>query len=159
CALFYILWSAFRSAGSVVRERQNKTLDELLTIPIERTAILGYKWLGSALHGWMFAVFFGAVVLFGAITTGIHPAAAIFLLGSVLVHAVFWTTLGLYYSVVCRTVLSAYMRLGLTLVLVIVATGLYAGTVDFNRDDWQGYFLACGLNPLATWWVLAFTSH
>ena len=33
------------------------------------------------------------------------------------------------------------------------------GTVDFARDDWKGYFLACGLNPLATWWVLGFTSR
>jgi ABC-type transport system involved in multi-copper enzyme maturation permease subunit len=159
CALFYILWSSFRAAGTLARERQNKTLDELLTIPMERTIILGYKWLGSALHGWMFAVFFGAVVVFGTLTTGLHPAAGVFLLGSLLVHAFFWTTLGLYFSVVCRTVLSAYMRLGLTLLLVIVGTALYAGTVDFSRGDWSGYFLACGLNPFATWWILGFTSR
>ncbi len=159
CALFYILWSAFRAAGTVARERQNKTLDELLTIPIERTSILGFKWLGSALHGWMFAAFFGGVVLFGAITTGMHIAGAILIVGAVLVHGFFWTTLGLYFSVVCRTVLSAYMRLGLTLVLVIILTALYGGVVRFDSDELSGYFLACGMNPLACWWVLGFTSH
>jgi len=158
CALLYVLWCAFRSAGSIVRERQNKTLDELLTIPIDRTTILGYKWLGSALHGWVFAAYFGVIVFFGMVTTGLHPAASILLAGSVLIHAFFWTTLGLYYSVVCRTVLSAYLRLGLTLLGVIMATVMYAGIVDFNRDDWTGYFLACGLNPLASWWVFGFTS-
>lgn len=158
CALLYVLWCAFRSAGSIVRERQSKTLDELLTIPIDRTTILGYKWLGSALHGWMFAVYVGAIVLFGMVTTGLHPAGAILLLGSVLIHVFFWTTLGLYYSVVCRTVLSAYLRLGLTLLGVIVATAMYAGIVDFSRDDWSGYFLSCGLNPLASWWIFGFTT-
>ena len=160
CAILFVLWSAFRSAGCIVRERQNKTLDELLTIPIERSTILGYKWLGSALHGWMFAVFFAGVVVFGVVTTGLHPAAGIFLLGSGLIHAIFWTTLGLYYSVVCRTMLAAYLRLGLTLLFVIVATALYAGIVmDFRADDWKGYFLACGLNPVASWWIFGFTSH
>ncbi len=159
CAILYVLWSGFRSAGCIVRERQNKTLDELLTIPTERSTILGYKWLGSALHGWMFAVFFGAVVLFGMVTTGLHPAAGIFLLGSLIIHTFFWTTLGLYYSVVCRTVLSAYLRLGLTLLFLIIATALYAAIVDFQRDDWTGYFLACGLNPVASLWIFGFTSH
>lgn len=159
CALFYILWSGFRAAGSLVRERQNRTLDELLTIPMERTAILGYKWLGSALHGWIFAAYFVTVVVFGTITTGLHLAGAIFMLGGALIHAFFWTTLGLYFSTVCRTVLSAYMRLGLTLLFVIVGTALYAGIVDFRRDDWTGYFLACGLNPLATWWIFGFTNY
>lgn len=159
CALLYVLWSAFRSAGTVVRERQNKTLDELLTIPMDRNAILGYKWLGSALHGWVFAVFFGGVVIFGTLTTGMHVAAGIFLIGSVLIHAFFWITLGLYLSVTCRTVLSAYLRLGLMLLFVIIATALYAGIVNFRRDDWAGYFLACGLNPLASWWIFGFTSY
>lgn len=158
CALFFILWSAFRAAGSIVRERQNKTLDELLTIPIDRGAILGYKWLGSALHGWIFAAYFVAVVFFGVITTATHIAGGIFLLGSFLIQAFFWTTLGLYYSVVCRTVLAAYMRLGLSLLFVIVATALYGGMIGFERNDWTGYFLSCGLNPLASWWVYGFTS-
>lgn len=158
CALFFVLWSAFRAAGCVVRERQNKTLDELLTIPIDRSTILGYKWLGSALHGWIFAAYFAAVVVFGVITTATHVAGGIFLLGSFLIHAFFWTTLGLYYSVVCRTVLSAYMRLGLSLLFVIVATALYAGMIGFDRNDWTGYFLSCGLNPLASWWVFGFTT-
>ena len=159
CALLYILWSSFRAAGSLVRERQHKTLDELLTLPIDRTVILGYKWLGSALHGWIFAAYFMAIVFLGTVTTGLHLAAGIFLLGSVLVHAVFWTTLGLYFSVICRTVLSAYMRLGLAFLFVIVATFMYAAIVNFGRDDWTGSFLSWGLNPLATWWVLAFTSR
>jgi hypothetical protein len=126
---------------------------------MERSHILGYKWLGSALHGWVFAVYFGAVVCVGTLTTGLHLAGGIFLFGSALIHAFFWTTLGLYYSVVCRTVLSAYMRLGLTLLFTIVGTAMYAGIVDFNRNDWGGYFLACGLNPLASWWVFGFTSY
>jgi hypothetical protein len=158
CAMFFILWSAFRSAASVVRERQHKTLDELLTIPIDRGVILGYKWLGSALHGWIFAAFFVAVVLFGMITTATHLAAGIFLLGSFLIQVFFWTTLGLYFSVVCRTVLSAYLRLGLSLLFVIAATALYGGMIGIHRDDWAGYFLCCGLNPVASWWVFGFTS-
>jgi ABC-type transport system involved in multi-copper enzyme maturation permease subunit len=159
CALLFILWSAFRAAGSLVRERQNKTLDELLTIPMERSTILGYKWLGNILHGWIFALFFGAVVVLGTMTTGLHLAGGIFLLGAVLIHACFWTTLGLYLSVVCKTVLSAYTRLGLTLLFVVIGTALYAGIVDFGRDDFSGYFLSCGLNPLACWWLLAFTTR
>lgn len=159
CGMLFIFWSAFRAAASLVRERQNKTLDELLTIPMERTAVLGYKWLGSILHGWIFALFFGAVVLLGILTTGLHLAGGILLLGAVLIHAFFWTTLGLYLSVVCRTVLAAYTRLGLTLLFIIICTALYAGVVDFGRGDWGGYFLACGLNPFASWWICGFTSY
>ncbi|MCI0681312.1 MAG: ABC transporter permease subunit [Gemmataceae bacterium] len=159
CAMFFVFWSAFRAAGSIVRERQHKTLDELLTIPVERGAILGYKWLGSALHGWIFAAYFVAVVIFGVITTATHVAAGIFLLGSFLIQAFFWTTLGLYYSVVCRTVLAAYLRLGLSLLFVIVATALYGGIIGIDRNDWAGYFLSCGLNPPASIWWFGFTSH
>jgi ABC-type transport system involved in multi-copper enzyme maturation permease subunit len=159
CAILFCMWSAFRAGATLARERQGKTLDDLLTMPTDRSNILGWKWLGSVLHGWIFAAFFGAIVLIGCITTATHIAAGIFLVGSLIVHAAFWTTLGLYFSVICRTVLSSYMRLGISVFFMIFATFLFAATVDYGPHDWGGHFVSRGLNPLAAWWTLGFTRH
>jgi ABC-type transport system involved in multi-copper enzyme maturation permease subunit len=158
-AMLYCTWSGFRAGASLARERQNKTLDDLLTVPMDRTTLLGWKWLGSILHGWIFAALFAGIVFIGCLTTATHVAAGIFLLGSMIIHAAFWTTAGLYCSVVCRSVLSAYMRLGMAIFFVIFASFMFAATVDFSTDDMGGYFISRGLNPLATWWTLGFTSH
>ena len=53
------------AGAALARERQNKTLDDLLTVPMPRSTLLGWKWLGSVLHGWVFAALFAGVVLLG----------------------------------------------------------------------------------------------
>ena len=43
----FCLAVSFRACGAIVRERQQKTLDSLLTVPESRERILLAKWLGN----------------------------------------------------------------------------------------------------------------
>jgi len=71
------------ATASVVREREQKTLESLLTLPVERTEILAAKWLGG-FAGWSpVLISLWAVIEFGAVTGTISPASTLILLCSI----------------------------------------------------------------------------
>jgi ABC-type Na+ efflux pump permease subunit len=108
----------------VVRERQRQTLESLLTIPVDRRAILWPKWLVSFSKGWWWGVP-GTVSLPIAFLVSVVPAAALPTAAYVAAAIPFTVSLGLWLSVRCRTITRAVLWLlpaigGLTLFPVLV---------------------------------------
>src|SRR5262245_898958 len=96
----FFLGVGFRAAGSVVRERQQGTLDSLLCLPGERVGLLAAKWWASLLKPSLVTYAFGIVVFLGFLVWALYPRAAPFLVVMLLAHVAFAASLGLLCSVV-----------------------------------------------------------
>jgi ABC-type transport system involved in multi-copper enzyme maturation permease subunit len=108
CAL--LLGVAVRAATSFSSERDRRTLDGLLTAPLENREILSAKCLGSILvmrRGlWALAAIWGLAMLTG----GVHPLACPLLVAAWAVYAGFTACVGVWCSLVSRTTLRATIR-------------------------------------------------
>jgi ABC-type transport system involved in multi-copper enzyme maturation permease subunit len=161
-ALFVVGWcvgAAFRAAGSVSREREKRTLDGLLTLPLERAEILRAKGAGSVLRGLFCAYILLVLSAVGLFSGALHPLALPLLAVAGLVHVAFWASLGVWLSLACRTTSAAYVSAALALLLLfagpwlgVVLSGGLSGEQDLAAD-----LFLLGLNPLRTWWFLAFS--
>jgi ABC-type transport system involved in multi-copper enzyme maturation permease subunit len=130
-ACLLLLAVAVRAASSVSGERDRQTLDLLLATPLETSSILAGKWLGSILSVRLACLWLLAIWGLGILTRGLFIPAALLLPIAILVYASFVATLGLWFSVVCKTTLRATVATFLTLF------GLTAG-------PWLPWML-CGL--------------
>lgn len=104
CALLGVL---LRAAGSVSGERDQQTMDCLLTTPNSAESILFAKWLGTLFGSrgvwlWLTVLWVEGYWLSGRALLNLP---LLFLLW--LVFAAFYAALGLWFSVVCRTSLRA----------------------------------------------------
>jgi hypothetical protein len=104
----YLLAVGSAACGTVCRERQRLTLESLLTIPVDRTAILGPKLRASAAKGWWWGVPAAGCVALGLLTSSV-PAVAVpgtlYLTAGVPAAA----ACGLWLSVRCRTITRAVL--------------------------------------------------
>src|SRR5262249_45992414 len=107
-------------------ERERRTLDALLALPVGREEILAAKWWGSLLRHRRALAVFGPLWLLALIAFGVHWLALPALLLASAAHLAFSTSAGLWLSVVCRSGVRALTALaGLALGLVVgVAVGL-----------------------------------
>jgi ABC-type transport system involved in multi-copper enzyme maturation permease subunit len=151
----FCLGVGYRACASVVREKQQGTLDALLTLPVTRQEILQAKWLGGLYKGWGWAVFYVPILLFATLTGAIHVVGSLFLLVAPLIHGVFLANLGLFLSVSSRTVLNAQMKLALGILALFFVELLAAFSSHGNN---LGAFLHLALNPVVCWYSLGFTS-
>src|SRR5207249_8809034 len=104
---------AWRAAGSVARERDRRTLGDLLVLPVSRLAILGAKWLGGPLRFRWLGYLLTALLTVGLLSAALHPLAA-FLLGlAVVVHVAFLASLGVWLSLENRNTQWAYLSMAL----------------------------------------------
>ncbi len=106
-ACLLLLAVGIRAAGSISGERQKQTFDILLTTPLELREILSGKWLGavgSIRKGWVWLV---AIAGLGIGTGGLHIVALPLLGICWFIQASFMATLGLYFSLRCRSTLQA----------------------------------------------------
>jgi ABC-type transport system involved in multi-copper enzyme maturation permease subunit len=98
---------AIRAASSVSDERAKQTLDGLLTTPLSSRAILIQKALACLLStrgAWWWLMLLVAVgVRVGAISGAVVPLAV----AATALFAVFFTMLGLWFSIYCRTTVAA----------------------------------------------------
>jgi ABC-type transport system involved in multi-copper enzyme maturation permease subunit len=104
-----LLGVAVRSAGCLGGERDRDTLDSLLTTPVENGDILWSKWLGSVLSSrklWWYPL---AVCVVGLVTGGLSLLAMPLLVIATGVYAMFLASLGLWFSLICRTTTRAYL--------------------------------------------------
>jgi ABC-type transport system involved in multi-copper enzyme maturation permease subunit len=124
-----------RAASSVSGERDKQTLDGLLTTPLDSSAILFAKWLGSILSVWPAWLWFGFIWLIGLCTDGLHPVAVPLLPVVWLVYAAGAASIGIWYSIVSRTTLRASMWSLLT-------------TLGFGGGHWLLMGMCCYI-PLA----------
>jgi ABC-type transport system involved in multi-copper enzyme maturation permease subunit len=98
---------AVRASTSISSERDKQTFDTLLTTPLDSNSMLFGKWVGSLL-----SVRFGLILLVliwavGIVTGGLHVVALPLVIAALLVYTAFSTTLGLWFSTVCRSSLRA----------------------------------------------------
>jgi ABC-type transport system involved in multi-copper enzyme maturation permease subunit len=100
--LVWCFIAAFFSAASVCREREQKTLDVLLTLPVSRAGVLGAKWLGAILSSRI-----GYVLIFGvALNVGsraLPPPRALLLTLLLAAQVALLASLGVRVSVGSRT--------------------------------------------------------
>jgi ABC-type transport system involved in multi-copper enzyme maturation permease subunit len=102
-ACLLLLGVAARAATSLTNERDRQTLDNLLATPLDSTPILFAKWLGSVLSvrwGWLWL---GTIWGLGAAFGNLHPLALALMLLAWMVYAALLATLGLWFSLICRT--------------------------------------------------------
>jgi ABC-type transport system involved in multi-copper enzyme maturation permease subunit len=112
----------FLSSRKITKEREDGTLDGLLTTCLETKEILRDKWLASILRmRWPFACLAGGLAL-AVLGESIHPAAFMALVGATVVYVGFFASVGLFISARCSTTLKA------TLIFIIVF--LFFGLAD-----------------------------
>jgi ABC-type transport system involved in multi-copper enzyme maturation permease subunit len=159
-----------RAAGSLGLERGRQTLDGLLTLPCDRSAVLGAKWLGSILRTADVGVLASTVGLMGLLSGALHPLAVPLLAVSVAGQLCFWASLGVWLSTVFRSTLRARVALALAVLLVFCGSWFLAAgdppfappgrDGDFATTNWweplPGAVRAYSANPLRSWWYLAF---
>jgi ABC-type transport system involved in multi-copper enzyme maturation permease subunit len=100
---------AVRAAGSIRGERDRETFDSLLTSPLRSQEILFGKWLGSVLSVRRWLLWLGLIWTAGVLSGGLSPLAVPMLLGTWLVGAGVLAGLGLWWSMVGRSVMRATM--------------------------------------------------
>jgi ABC-type transport system involved in multi-copper enzyme maturation permease subunit len=148
-AAIFCLAVGLRASASVAFERQKGTLDGLLTLPVSNIDVLKAKWHGALLQDthWMGLYVLAACV---AVAIGaIHFIGGILMILSPLAVAAFFGSLGLYISIVARSVLAAQIRIILVMLLMLAITLL--------RLEWylpEGVFFDGALNPLRCWYFL-----
>jgi len=154
---------AFRTAGSVSRERDNGTLIGLLTLPVGRLEILRAKWLGGVLRLREVGYCLGGIWLVCLLGGAFHPLALLLLLVACAIHLAFLASVGVCLSVVCRNTLWAHSSMALVVLVVIAGSWTLLGSLEAIGPSWQqnnlwgACFLEVGLNPLAAWWSLGFS--
>jgi hypothetical protein len=116
-----LLVVAVRAAASFSSERERRTLDDLLTTPLDNGTILIAKWLGSILSVrkgcWALLAIWGLGMLVG----NIRPFAFPVLVIAWIVYAVVIAGIGVWCSLACRTTLRATIwTLGITAGLVVL---------------------------------------
>lgn len=121
-ACILLMGVAMSAVGTVAREREQQTLDSLLTLPVERVEILWAKWLGSILSVRRLMMLVGCVWLFGVATGAIHAVTVLPLTAALAAYATFAAGLGLVFSVISATKVQAMLRTMVTLLLVLVAS-------------------------------------
>jgi len=93
------LGALLQATACIGREREEGTLDMLLTLPSGRDEVLGSKWLGSAFFGRWVLLGLLIVLLLGVIAGALHPFALPAIAVAAAVHVALATSLGLYLSV------------------------------------------------------------
>jgi len=162
----WMLAVGLKAAGSIARERERKTLDGLLVLPVERREIMRAKWRACWSRGHVIGIGFGLLLLFGGLTGGIHiltlPLAGA-LAASLLVLTV---SLGLWLSARCRGTFRAMAWLvvvllifaGVPLLLGECTEALARGTFGHPAAGDAGQFVA-SFSPVFAWQTLTFPAN
>jgi ABC-type transport system involved in multi-copper enzyme maturation permease subunit len=109
-----LLAVAIRAATSITSERDKQTLDALLTSPLDSSTILHAKWFGSIFGLRMGMIWLAVIWAAGIVTGGLHIGAMLLLAVAWLIFAAFVASLGLWFSVVCKSSLRAVVMTILT---------------------------------------------
>jgi len=164
-ASVWCLAVAWRAAGSVAREREQRTLGDLLVLPTSRAAILGAKWVGGPLRFRWLGYLLAAVLTVALLSGAMHPAAVVLLTVAVAVHVAFLASLGVWLSLENRNTLWAYLSMAVMLLAMfagswiasIYSEMLSGGFAGASSGGWWDDFIQVGLSPLRTWWFLGFS--
>ncbi len=153
--------AALRAAGSIGRERERQTLDNLLVLPGGRDAVLWAKWLGSVLWTRWLALGLVAVLLLGVLAGATHVAVLFWLAVAGVIHAAFVASLGLLVSVrmagPVRAMVVTLFCLAAAWTLPLLASAYWIGWFPALAHQWPWVtpLMQDGLTPPMTWRFLA----
>jgi ABC-type transport system involved in multi-copper enzyme maturation permease subunit len=152
------LGAGFLTARSVSKERERRTLDSLLMLPEDREDILRAKWLGALLRVSPLALGLAGLWAAGVVTGCLHPLAALFLAVACGSQVVFLACLGIWLSVTVRSTLRADLVMAGVLLVLFGGPWLVQGYLPGRPGEvaFGRLLLGWGLNPLWSWWNLAF---
>ncbi|MFL5338907.1 MAG: ABC transporter permease [Gemmataceae bacterium] len=154
----------YRVAGCITREREQRTLESLLALPLSRGAILWAKWRGAVVRSNVSLIVLCLTLVVGVLAGALHPLSGLLLLLALLTHLSFVANLALCLSAHCASTAKAHLLVVLTVVLILGGTWL----LDFatSRRQWDS---ALGeaeaslpqvvlevVNPVQTWRSLTF---
>ena len=146
--LWLIVLGSIRAAGTVGRERQRRTLDSLLMLPVARKAILSAKWWAIA-YSLKYSILAIAIILgLGVLFKALHPLGAIFALVYALAYLFFMIHLGLWLSIRCSTVPRA------TTWLMVITLGIWIGLpilVSMAASTFDWVMLVSVSPPIGLW--------
>jgi ABC-type transport system involved in multi-copper enzyme maturation permease subunit len=153
---------AFRAASSVSRERDQRTLESLLLLPVTRGRILGAKWLGSVLRfrqvGYALIAVWTPALACGVI----HPWAVPLLAATCVVYVILLASLGIWLSLVARNTRWANLSMAAVVLLLFgtrwITSRLFEAEDSFRRQSDLLYsILEFAFNPVRAWWFAGFT--
>ena len=142
-----LLQTLAAAAGAIAGERDKQTLGELLATPLTNRAIFFAKWLGAigrSSSTWKVLV---GLFCVGLWTRSVHPVAMVAFVVCWLSYAAFLSSLGVWFSVVCRTTRQATAAAFLTLSVITGCTLLCAYSL---AERYMPTFAANGLIPILT---------
>jgi len=102
-----LLGIAMRGAGTFSKEKEQQTLDSLLTTPLSDQEILWAKWFSALWSVRLWAISIPVLYLLALVTGGLHPLAVPLVIFAFAVHAAFAASLGVYCSLVTGSTLRA----------------------------------------------------
>jgi ABC-type transport system involved in multi-copper enzyme maturation permease subunit len=106
-ACLMLLMVVVRASTCISGERDRDTFDALLATPLSAEAILAAKLLGCLTSLRMAWLWFGSMVAIALLTGGIHLLAVPIVIVGWFIYAVFFTMVGMWFSMVCRSSLRA----------------------------------------------------
>lgn len=141
-----VLVVGLHAAGSVARERQQNTLDDLLTIPRPRRELVWAKWVGAVARARGIALGALPIPLVGVVADGLSGAAVLPMALAAGAFVACAAAFGLWLSVRTRTVQRAT---GLWLLLVGLWVGgtFLAAQVAYVEQDRAGRVVVLGRPP------------
>ncbi|HMF19528.1 MAG TPA: ABC transporter permease subunit, partial [Gemmataceae bacterium] len=148
---------AFQMGSSIIRERQNKTLESLLLLPMSSWEILGAIFLGNILRTRFFLLGLGGFFLLGVVTLTFHPFSMAWFSLALVVHVIFFASMGLWVSTISSSPLWATFTTAVLLILVFGGPWWFLSVLEPVRASWQHSMLEVGLNPWGSWWFLMFS--
>jgi ABC-type transport system involved in multi-copper enzyme maturation permease subunit len=165
-AMGMLVLVALASAAGIGRERNQQTLDSLLSTPLEADHIVYAKWVGAILSVRTLRWCLAAMWLIGIVTGGLHTVAVVLLFVGWLAQAGFVAALGLWFSNYCGSTLRATVFTLSALLVLALAPLLLQEIISVYGDhfagagvgDMAGRIVGIGLSPPAALWTLTFPS-
>jgi ABC-type transport system involved in multi-copper enzyme maturation permease subunit len=154
CVGAYTLLVSVRLTGCIVRERQQRTLETLLTVPILPREFLFQKFVGNLKRHWLWLLPAGGAWLILLLFGRDWLAVGLLLPMVMAVDLAFFAVLGLSLSVFCRSALSAYLSFGFVVLLLALGIPLF---MSFLGLTIIGHELWIGISPVLSWYTITTT--
>jgi ABC-type transport system involved in multi-copper enzyme maturation permease subunit len=158
-ALSWCVPTALRATHSLSRERESKTLESLLVLPVDRKEILGAKWLGSILRYRALGLLLLTVLALALVTGALHPWAVLLLTFSCLGYLALLASAGLWVSLSARNSLWANFTMALLLLTFFLLPWIafsFVRVLSDGREEAPA-IIELGLNPLRSLWFCSFS--
>ncbi|HZV05903.1 MAG TPA: ABC transporter permease subunit [Gemmataceae bacterium] len=163
-ACIYSLGVGFRTASSLSRERDRRTLEMLLMVPMSRAAIFRAKCLSGILRYRMLGFVFIGLLLLGLLTGALHPRGMLLLAGHVAAVIFLLASSGVLGSILARNTMWAQLSMALLLLVlfgspVIRMNQTYEDAFSEDPHDTVAHLWQVGLNPVVGWWLAGFSCY